>query len=455
MAKWRPKNIYIYFNDIFGSMGENCLPYMPESFTCNINGRNEEIDILHGVGSDEGLAGTMNFVKRPGLKTWSIECFFSHPDRPLYATVSRSHHWTPEFWVEFFESAMYQQKVLEMTVSGLDIVTYVTIENFKHTKEAGEEIDTYYTIEIKEYQFQEIKQETINIVQEVPKYDGQNINQQATKPNIDINNDGNCVWLYGRAWQNADDSKVWALRNPCVDKSYNKTLFFSWLKCKILNKHNETATSIKLTSDGEEIALEVYSKIMTNIQEDNNLDQDIYGVFKNAIIKVLTTTKWKNTKYNQYTNQYVNCFNSYTRLLYGSLSMKMTYNVFKEQEVAKRKFFTSLMSGSDYQIAKSSSILSSAYKTQIKARDGYSGNFLNDMALAEVIGAKRICQIEAQEGYSYTGSAGDLKRLEYQGTQSSNIAYTLNKGDKMWCLEDDIRLKNDSNIPFSLTYYSE
>lgn len=196
MAKWRHSKILIYFADTFGSGEENCLPYMPENFTCNVPGRNEEIDVLHASDEEYGKAGTLNLLKRPGLKTWSIDCFFNHPEKPMYAEVRQSSKWTPQFWVDFIESAMYQRKVLEMTITGLDIVTYVTVESFKHTKEAGEELDTYYTIDLKEYQFNEIQEEEINIKQEMPPKNTGNTSVKPTEPNIEAK-----VWLIGPAYK--------------------------------------------------------------------------------------------------------------------------------------------------------------------------------------------------------------------------------------------------------------
>ena len=252
MSKWKHSNIYIYFNDIFGTLGENCLPYMPENFTCNLVGKNEEIDILHGVGSEESLAGTMNFVKRPGLKTWSIECFFNHPEKPMYEAVRRGSRWTPQFWVDFFESAMYEQKVLEMTVTGLDIVNYVTVESFKHTKEAGEELDTYYTIDIKEYQFQEIKEEEVNIKQEIPKYDGNAVGgQKETKPNINSN-----AWFIGVPYKQLVGVELkypytWIFTNG--SKNVEGLAYLDYMPVKVIEKVTKTKQSDMMSGLGNYI----------------------------------------------------------------------------------------------------------------------------------------------------------------------------------------------------------
>lgn len=451
MAKWRHKNIYIYFNDIFGSMGENCLPYMPESFTCNINGRNEEIDILHGVGSDEGLAGTMNFVKRPGLKTWSIECFFSHPDRPLYATVKRSHHWTPEFWVEFFESAMYQMKVLEMTVSGLDIVTYVTIENFKHTKEAGEEIDTYYTIEIKEYQFQEIKQEEINIKQEIPKYDGQNTNQQPTVPPLD-----GYMWLVGRAWKYFLPKGKTPLFDSDLlkDTEYGKVINFNWLKCIKRDEREIPAYNLSFIGEWKNKKAQLFAdnaKFVWEGLSGKSNPADISYIYKRAI--ELTFDLDTSPKI-------LNLLPKYLSTMYGFTSnIELTWEQFTTNEDTGKQFLRTLLTSEAFRTVQKNPHIYlkdriSNLQYLIKARSNYAGNFTDNLAVTTTEGGGKICNVEVIDSYSYTKSAGDLKILEYQGNTNGRIVFTLNKGDKIWCLEEDLHLSNNGNLPFTLSYFA-
>ena len=431
--KWQHKKILIYFEDIDGDMGEGCLPYLPENFTCNVNGRNEEIDILEGVEAESGKAGTLNLLKRPGLKTWSIESIFPHPQKPTFEAITKTK-WTPRQWVDYFESAMYERKVLEMTITGLDIITYVTVESFKHTKEAGEEIDTYYTLDIKEYQYNKIKEEEINIQREMPpKNTGDLVTQpiQPTQPNL-----GNDGYLFGPAYKAF--SIYQGLLNPY--EYGGKDLRFNYLPIKVINKHNNPINSIKVK--GIEPFADKY--------DFNSFTRDIPDKLTIDVVyqKLLRANDLTDPKYKS-------CLTQYMNTIYGGTDIEVDADTWLRQEGYLGNFLKSLLTTSDYKKLKASNgragntDLKKSIPTIIKAKESYAGILLDDLAISQVVGGEIIVEASSTIDFKREASAGDLKQNTYQGS-NFNVYYNINKGDIFFFDEQYYRKQKEAEL--TITY---
>ena len=303
MAKWVSSKIDIYFCDKYGTGEESSLPLLPEEFTCNIKGKNEEIDVLSvGGENNDYTAGTINLLKRPSLKTWTIDCEFSHPDKPTYENNDGEEGWTPAQWVNFFEDAMYNKKILEMTVTGINLVKEVSVEDFKHTKSAGQELDTLYTIELKEYVRSKIEHEDVKIEIVIP--------QPAKEIKDEVGTREQYGWLNGYGYKTG----VWHKNNPYKmlimkgrkEYSYLKYAYdniymderycdFKWLYVKILQKKEitrnvgsgnfsqlgEYITSVDSTTGYEVSNLKFLTEILSspiNMHLDNLFEDYLFNI---------------------------------------------------------------------------------------------------------------------------------------------------------------------------------
>lgn len=123
------------------------LPVNPEEITVTVSGNNETVEVIS--------LGEINRIKNRKLKDISFESFFPY-DTWFPAIRTKGDFRRPEFYKEFFEKPLNNRDPVYLTITGIDIDMYVSIEDFEYSHKAGEHEDAYYSLELKEYVFHRI-----------------------------------------------------------------------------------------------------------------------------------------------------------------------------------------------------------------------------------------------------------------------------------------------------------
>ena len=127
------------------------LPVNPEKIPVSQDSANEEYNVL-GIGP-------IMVPRIPNLKKVTIESYF--PGRIDRMTLTSGDFRPPEFYINFFRSAMANKEVLIYAVSRCyedgtlyfvnDPGIYVLVTGFQTEERGGETGDFYYTLELTEY----------------------------------------------------------------------------------------------------------------------------------------------------------------------------------------------------------------------------------------------------------------------------------------------------------------
>lgn len=125
------------------------LPVNPEKVKVTVSGDNETVEVIS--------LGEINRLKSRKLKEISFESFFPY-DSWFPAIRTKGKFKRPKFYKKFFESLMNDRQPALLTITGLDIDMYVSIEDFEYYHQAGDHEDAYYSLELKEYVHHVIKE---------------------------------------------------------------------------------------------------------------------------------------------------------------------------------------------------------------------------------------------------------------------------------------------------------
>lgn len=118
------------------------LPVNPEALRVSADGNNEIVEIVS--------LGEINILRDVKLKEIEFQSFFPrYPDAPYVLT--KGSFQGPEFYIDFFESIRKAKKAARLVVSDLNVNMLVSIESFEYEFRAGEEMDAYYVISLREY----------------------------------------------------------------------------------------------------------------------------------------------------------------------------------------------------------------------------------------------------------------------------------------------------------------
>lgn len=127
------------------------LPVNPEKVKVKVSGNNETVEVIS--------LGEINQLKHRKLKEISFESFF--PYEPWFPAVrTKGEFKKPKFYKKFFETLFDNRQPALLTITGLDIDMYVSVEDFEYSHQAGDHEDAYYSLELKEY--------VHHIIQEIP-----------------------------------------------------------------------------------------------------------------------------------------------------------------------------------------------------------------------------------------------------------------------------------------------
>jgi hypothetical protein len=127
------------------------LPINPEELPLSQEGDNAIYNVL-GIGE-------VTVPRKPKQKVVEIQSYF--PARVTPAVVTPNQFQPPEFYINFFETALKERRILTYTPvrymeDGTSYMTSdtgfkCTVESFEHTERGGETGDFYYTLRIQEY----------------------------------------------------------------------------------------------------------------------------------------------------------------------------------------------------------------------------------------------------------------------------------------------------------------
>lgn len=129
------------------------LPVNPEDFEQSRDGNNKNETLVE--------AGEITIINKPKLGEFSIESFFPVNSAPPYVLTKGSFK-GPQFYIDFFEKIRDSKEPCRLVISGLDVNTLVTIEDFKYKNTWGTE-DVEYQLKCLEYK--EIKVATVQLKQ--------------------------------------------------------------------------------------------------------------------------------------------------------------------------------------------------------------------------------------------------------------------------------------------------
>lgn len=189
------------------------LPINPEEVPVAIGGNNAIYNIL-------GL-GEVTIPRKPKQKVIEISSYF--PGRVTAAVLTPNQFMTPEEYVEFFEAAQREKRILTFTPvryyeNGEPYFTAdsgfrCTVENFEYNERGGETGDFYYSLKIQEYRDHtprsvvvikeaQTPEEPVELAQEV----------QRTVPKGDIVVGSHCL-ANGTYWSNSYGSGTFGKAN--------------------------------------------------------------------------------------------------------------------------------------------------------------------------------------------------------------------------------------------------
>lgn len=120
------------------------LPVNPAKIEVSFSGNNKTYEIIK--------LGEINKLKPRKLSDISFESWFPGTTWfPGIRTLGRFRG--PSYYVDFFTKILNEGKYCRFVITGLTpaINTLVSIEKFDYDHRAGEEIDMYYSLELKEY----------------------------------------------------------------------------------------------------------------------------------------------------------------------------------------------------------------------------------------------------------------------------------------------------------------
>lgn len=138
---------------IFFSYGNTVirLPINPSEVPTAFEGNNETLNVL-------GL-GDVTITRKPKQKVIEFDSYF--PARADRSVLTRGGFKEPEFYIQFFEAALKEGRVLTYTPvrktedgSAYDVQDYgfkCTVESFSAVEKGGETGDFYYSLTIKEW----------------------------------------------------------------------------------------------------------------------------------------------------------------------------------------------------------------------------------------------------------------------------------------------------------------
>ena len=124
------------------------LPVLPSSFEVTVGNINKRVNISE--------IGEINLIGKSGLKEMTIESFFPANEYDFLVT---SDIMKPYEYVEMIEGWRTSQKPIRVIITGTPINFAMVIENFTYKEQDGTG-DVYFSIELAEYIFLNVKKET-------------------------------------------------------------------------------------------------------------------------------------------------------------------------------------------------------------------------------------------------------------------------------------------------------
>lgn len=125
------------------------LPVNPEKITVTISGNNETVEVIS--------LGELNQLKHRKLKEISFKSFFPY-DSWFPAIRTKGDFKRPKFYKKFFETLFDNRQPALLTITGIDIDMYVSVEDFEYSHQAGDHEDAYYSLDLKEYVHHKIQE---------------------------------------------------------------------------------------------------------------------------------------------------------------------------------------------------------------------------------------------------------------------------------------------------------
>lgn len=136
---------------------EIILPVSPESLVISSDGEN--------ISSSTIKLGEINILRDRKLKTLSIESEF--PLNNNYPYIVRPDILKkPHEYIKFFTDAQEGKEVLELSVTGLNIAFFVSIESFE-VSHVAQDTDVHYNLSLKEYRFYGNKSKELTMIGDV------------------------------------------------------------------------------------------------------------------------------------------------------------------------------------------------------------------------------------------------------------------------------------------------
>ena len=126
------------------------LPVSPSSFEVSVNNINKRVNIND--------IGEINLIGKSGLKEMTIESFFPANE---YNFLSTNDVMKPYEYIAMIEGWRLSQKPIRMIFTDTPVNLPMAIENFSYREQDGTG-DVYFTLELAEYVFLEVKKETTN-----------------------------------------------------------------------------------------------------------------------------------------------------------------------------------------------------------------------------------------------------------------------------------------------------
>lgn len=129
------------------------LPINPGEIMFEQNGKNVTREII-------GL-GDINILRKPGLKKLKIKSYF--PQRAPFleglniysfikaSVLKASKIDAPNVYVAFFDTLRKEQKPVKVTITNFGFSCLMAVNNFNHSRKAGEHDDIYYELEMLEW----------------------------------------------------------------------------------------------------------------------------------------------------------------------------------------------------------------------------------------------------------------------------------------------------------------
>lgn len=125
------------------------LPVNPDKVKVTASGNNETVEVIS--------LGEINQLKNRKLKEIEFKSFFPY-DSWFPAIRTKGEFKKPKFYKKFFDTLMNDRQPALLTITGLDINMYVSVEDFEYSHEAGDHEDAYYSLDLKEYIYHTIQE---------------------------------------------------------------------------------------------------------------------------------------------------------------------------------------------------------------------------------------------------------------------------------------------------------